>query len=118
MNINNMLIDEFKGQIIDLFEDYLAANDFVLESDDRNIAIEDGEDENELAILYGDLYEAIGDEIESAVRANESQEAVHIAALRGFSLALKMGNCKRGIPADDLLDLNEKLAKTIRSWDD
>ena len=47
---------EFKGQIIDVFEDYLAEKDISIPSDERP-------DDESSAILYGDYYDRIADEV-------------------------------------------------------
>lgn len=59
---------EFKGQIVDVFEDYLCEHNIVLVNTDRTNAIADGEvDEEDAAVIYGDQYDIIGDIIEEIV---------------------------------------------------
>ena len=49
---------EFFGQIIDGFEDFLASRGVVLPNPEIEEAIEDGENPDEIALIYGsDYYE-------------------------------------------------------------
>lgn len=55
---------EFFGRLIDTVEDWLADYEFEpkdFPNEDRDIAIEDGEDPEELAIIYGDEYDILAD---------------------------------------------------------
>ena len=63
---------EFKGQIVDIFEDYFAEHNVVLNNEDKQTAIDDGEDPDNLAIIYGEDYDVIGDEIEYAINLKMS----------------------------------------------
>ena len=116
MKIKQEDLAEFKGQIVDLFEDYLSEHDVKLESADRDAAIEDGEDPEELGILYGDLYDAIGDPVDFALQQGGGEIEVHLAALMGFADALKMGKSEHGVKGSDLVALNQKLQDTIAAW--
>ena len=64
---------EFKGQIVDIFEDFAYENNIEIPNEDHEAEIEnaklEGEDPDELglAIIYGEDYDVIGDVIEGAV---------------------------------------------------
>lgn len=58
-------IPEFKGQAVDILEDLLDEHDAVIPNEDRDNEIENGEDEECLAIIYGMDYDVIGDVVES-----------------------------------------------------
>lgn len=49
-------VPEFVGQIIDIFEDFLADRDIILDNDEREQAIYEGQDPGEVAIIYGTDY--------------------------------------------------------------
>lgn len=57
-------VAQFKGEIIDIFEDFLEEHHATLENDERNEALEDADDPSEVAIIYGSHYDVIGDVIE------------------------------------------------------
>lgn len=50
---------EFKGQIIDVFENYFEEHKIVLNNKDKEAAIKDGCNKEELAIIYGEDYDFI-----------------------------------------------------------
>lgn len=64
-----MELPELKGQVVDIFEDFFAENDINIPNEDRDQAIADGEDPDGLAIIYGEDYDVIGDEVELAIGA-------------------------------------------------
>lgn len=55
---------EFFGQIIDVFEDFLEARGIMLNNPERDYAIEDGADPEEVAIIYGSDYGDLQTELE------------------------------------------------------
>lgn len=58
-------VAEFKGQIVDILEDYLQERGITLKSEERNETIREGDaDKQEVAIIFGSLYDIIGDEID------------------------------------------------------
>ena len=59
---------EFVGQIIDIFEDFLEEKGVMLDNTDRDEAINDGEDPETLAIIYGTDYGDLQDQIEDTLR--------------------------------------------------
>lgn len=65
---------EFKGQIVDILEDALADKDAMIPNRDREEAIEDGEDEEDLAIIYGDDYDIIADTVQDIVLSKNLEE--------------------------------------------
>lgn len=52
-------LPEFKGRIVDVFEDFCDANDISIENPDR-----DEEEDDGAAIIYGEDYDTIADEVE------------------------------------------------------
>ena len=59
---------ELRGQMADILEDALADKGASIPSEDRDMAIEDGEDPEDLAIIYGEDYDVIGDAVDSCIR--------------------------------------------------
>lgn len=59
--LKKSLEDEFVGQIIDIFEDFLASKGIKLDNPDRI-------DEDNEAIIYGSDYDEIEDRIVSTLR--------------------------------------------------
>lgn len=118
---------EFIGQIIDIFEDYLAEHEIILESKERNDAIEDGDIEpEEAAILYGDYYDMIGDTISCAVENHslmngpldnaEKQNGIVEIIMDSFYDVLDAGMYKEGIPAADAAMLKSNVHGTFEKW--
>ncbi len=58
---------ELLGQIVDIFEDFLDERGIVLNNEDKEEAIRDGEDPDSLAILYGMEYAQIYDRVEETL---------------------------------------------------
>lgn len=52
-------LPEFKGRIVDVFEDFCETNDISIENSDR-----DEEEDDGAAIIYGEDYDTIADEVE------------------------------------------------------
>jgi hypothetical protein len=57
-------LSELKGQIVDAYEDFASEYNLDLPNSDRDDAIEDGEDPEDLAIIYGDAYDFIADTVD------------------------------------------------------
>ena len=55
---------EFIGQIIDIFEDFLEEKGIRIDNEDKQMAIEDGEDPKTLAIIYGEDYGTLQTQLE------------------------------------------------------
>ena len=64
LKINLDDIAELKGQIVDAYEDFASEYNLNLPNSDRDEAIEDGEDPEDLAIIYGDAYDTIADYVD------------------------------------------------------
>lgn len=62
---------ELRGNMVDILEDALAEKEATIPNEDRDDAIEDGEDETELAIIYGEDYDVIGDVVQDLVLDND-----------------------------------------------
>lgn len=55
---------EFIGQIIDIFEDFCSEQDILIDNPDKeDYQAEEDDEDNPLAIIFGDDYDTIGDEI-------------------------------------------------------
>ena len=71
MNLEKLNIDlssesdilEFLGQIIDQFEDFLTERGVSLPNQDKVEAVLDGEDPEEIALIYGDDYYELEDRV-------------------------------------------------------
>jgi hypothetical protein len=59
--LDNDNLAEFKGQIVDIFEDYLTEKNTNIENPDK-------EDDDGAAIIYGEDYDVIGDEVEYGIQ--------------------------------------------------
>lgn len=62
MSIIHVSSDDFselQGQIVDAYEDFASEYNLDLPNSDRDEAIEDGEDPEDLAIIYGSAYDVI-----------------------------------------------------------
>lgn len=99
---------EFKGQIVDIFEDWLDDHDYMLNNPERKEAIENGEydDSSEAAIIWGEDYDII---------ANTVEEVLDLAVSNKIDtkdIPLIMDSFK-GLCADNKIDLSEKEAKNL-----
>ncbi len=118
---------EFVGQIVDLFEDYLDANNIRLKNTDREDAIAEGDIEpEEAAIIYGDHYDIIGDTVANDIETYslmdkqfeslmESQEAVE-DIIGSFHNLLKEGGYIKDIPKPDIETLKGDIRDTFEHW--
>ena len=61
---------ELKGQIVDNYEDFASEYNLDLPNSDRDDAIEDGEDPEDLAIIYGSAYDMIADTVDNIFAPN------------------------------------------------
>lgn len=61
---------ELKGQLVDSYEDFASEYDLDLPNSDRDDAIEDGEDPEDLAIIYGSAYDMIADTVDNIFAPN------------------------------------------------
>ena len=61
---------ELKGQIVDSYEDFASEYNLDLPNSDRDEAIEDGEDPEDLAIIYGSAYDMIADTVDNIFAPN------------------------------------------------
>lgn len=126
--INNYL-PEFKDQIIDIFEDYLCDKNQTLVNTDRLEAITSGEiDEEDAAIIYGQHYDMIGDEIEYLVGIDAINDEVTVEVIDKlddkfadkiidkFIEVLADGQCDLRPSYTDLNDLNNKIKSLIQTW--
>lgn len=65
LKINLDDLAELKGQIVDSYEDFASEYNLNLPNSDRDEAIEDGEDPEDLAIIYGAAYDFIADTVDT-----------------------------------------------------
>lgn len=105
---------EFIGQIVDIFEDYCTEKEIILENSDRNQAIKDGEDPENLAIIYGDSYDVIGDAIRRTLSEHTADPAGFV--MRAFLEVLMDGGYKEELPAADVEDLKKNVRETYAFW--
>ena len=59
---------EFIGQIIDIFEDFLEAKEITIDNPEKEEAVADGEDPDNIAILYGSDYDALYESIKAQLK--------------------------------------------------
>lgn len=119
---------EFIGQIVDVFEDWLAEKEIILKNPERENAIEDEEIEpEEAAIIYGDHYDMIGDTISQIIEEHslmekpfedmEIQRRQIETIMDAFYEMLKDGGQKRSlIEAKDSVKLKDKIGNIFRKW--
>lgn len=69
-------LPEFKGQIVDIFEDFLDEHNYDFANDERQSAIDDGdyEDPSEAAHIWGDDYDYIADVVEEITHEHTRNE--------------------------------------------
>jgi hypothetical protein len=60
-------LPEFTGQIIDIFEDFLNDRNIVLDNPEKEEAIKDGSEPDELANIFGSDYGELQTAIESTM---------------------------------------------------
>lgn len=109
---------EFKGQIVDIFEDYLDNNGYKLNNAERDQAIEDGDydDPDEAANIWGDDYDAIGDEIEFMLDNNGTSvaKANIVPIISAFENLCDRSNISISTKEHDTL--LQKVTETLTNW--
>lgn len=109
---------EFKGQIIDIFEDYLDNNGYKLNNAERDQAIEDGDydDPDEAANIWGDDYDAIGDEVEFMLDNNGTSvaKANIVPTISAFENLCDRSNISISTKDHDVL--LQKVTETLANW--
>lgn len=109
--MNNENLAEFKGKIVDIFEDYLDDNDVTLVNSEREDAIEDGEED--IAIIYGDHYDIIGNTVEQCVREHMKPYQAADNIMQSFTVMLKLGESDFNPPDEDIEYLRNSLLDVI-----
>lgn len=120
MNIfNKDNLPEFKGQIVDIFEDFLCDNSYTFKNEEREAAISDGEyeDPDEAAIIWSDDYDAIADTVESVIRSNGA-EHISEAEIKIIMNAFNELCTENSIvlTPEQIKTLSDKLAETFQRW--
>lgn len=109
---------EFKGQIVDIFEDYLDNNGYKLNNAERDQAIEDGDydDPDEAANIWGDDYDAIGDEVEFMLDNNGTSvaKANIVPIISAFENLCDRSNISISTKDHDVL--LQKVTETLANW--
>ncbi len=119
MNRND--IAEFKGQIVDIFEDYFETKDITLMNLDKEIEIRNGVDESTVAIIYGQDYDVIADTVDSHLVAgglysmskNSAKELITDLITNAQSLIKSQQEISRA----DYTVLACKIKETLCNWD-
>ncbi len=65
---------EFKGQIVDILEDVLTEHEAKIRNEDKDLAVKDGRDPDELAVIYGDDYDVIAELVCDIVLQEDLEE--------------------------------------------
>ncbi len=60
-------LPELVGQIIDIFEDFLAEKGIEIDNEEKQEAVEDGEDPESICIIYGTDYGELQSYIEETL---------------------------------------------------
>ena len=131
--LNTETLPEFKGQVIDILEDYFEEHHVNIPCTDKDDAIKDGEDPSGLAIIYGEDYDKIGDEIEYYINLKKSDdkpvkfEPSEMRAISGKLVDIAAGllekitdNAVRTASISnmnkDKKELRHKIADTFAEW--
>lgn len=131
---------EFIGQIVDIFEDYLDEKGISLKSEDRSEALDEIQEALEngeiteleaqeeaagLAIIYGDLYDVIGNAVWFARESFASETYLDANALKAnfvnevlgsYREVLRQGECMGDLSKEDWKELQEKVFATATNW--
>ena len=131
--LNTETLPEFKGQVIDILEDYFEEHHVNIPCTDKDDAIKDGEDPSGLAIIYGEDYDKLGDEIEYYINLKKSDdkpvkfEPSEMRAISGKLVDIAAGllekitdNAVRTASISnmnkDKKELRHKIADTFAEW--
>ena len=123
-------LPEFKGQIVDIFEDYLDENypDITsFRNKERDEAVKDGEYESidETAHIWGDDYDFIADNIDAIIKtaAVENDAELTVSTISVANIKNILGTfvylCNRNnitISADDEMILTNSIRDTFMAW--
>lgn len=116
-------IPEFKGQVVDILEDLLAEHDAVIPNEDRDYEIENGEDEECLAIIYGMDYDTIGDVVESIANQYLADGKIDMpgsvaAVMAAYSELVDEALFKDGkeLSFDEIWGLMAKVEELFTNW--
>ena len=119
--LNENTYAEFKGQVIDVFEDFCEENGITInnpdkEEYDREAGYEPGEN---AAILFGDDYDAIGDEIiDSDGLVGETDEMIRNAVSKFNHILGERGNRDgRGLKLDEFKALERQIKDVFKAWE-
>lgn len=120
--------EEFVGQIVDIFEDYLTEEGIILRNEDREQKVWENKDGSpeEIAIIYGDKYDFVAEPVrkaielynltESALKSESAMEDVQNRVFQGFKQLLTDGGYLLDIPKEDAERLKDKVQETFVNW--
>ncbi len=126
--VDNNRLPEFKGQIIDIFEDYCDENDIAIENAERveynkETGFEEGENDVK---IFGADYDALGDKITSFLSENNNEVTeVQISRFSVDLIGTFTDILKERGTTFDIKRLNDaekkkigsKILDTLRRWD-
>lgn len=119
LNVNTYA--EFKGQVIDIFEDFCEENGITInnpdkEEYDREAGYAPGEN---IVIIFGDDYDAIGDEIiDSDGLVGEADKIIRNAVLKFSQILVDRGNRDgRGLKPDEVKVLERQVKDIFKAWE-
>ena len=131
---------EFIGQIVDIFEDYLDEKGISLKSEDRSEALDEiqealengeiteleaQEEAASLANIYGDLYDVIGNAVWFARESFASETYLDAGVLKAnfvnevlgsYREVLKQGECMENLSKEDWKKLQDMVLATATNW--
>lgn len=118
---------EFIGQIVDVFEDWLAVKEIMLKNPERETAIKEEEmDPEETAIIYGKHYDMIGDTVDWMIREHDlmnrsfstskEQRRQINTIMDSFYNMLEDGGQKKSVVNGSKMYLKDKISKIFRNW--
>lgn len=124
---NSTELAELRGQMVDILEDALTEKGATIQNEDRDAAIEDGEDEEELAIIYGEDYDVIGDVVQelildgglegNPVRGEVEQQKYVEAVFASYEeLIGKAEFPDGGFTEKEIAELKKSIGETFANW--
>lgn len=116
--LNENTTPEFIGQIVDIIEDKLTELKVELPTDEKEQALEDGENPEEIAILYGRDYDIIGDEVRYVLEGGIANlpTAIADAVIEAFKNNFEDTGRMTPLSDADRKAIHDKITETCMNW--
>lgn len=116
-------IPEFKGQAADILEDLLTEHGAVIPNKERNDAIEEGDDEECFAIIYGSDYDIIGNEVENIANRYLADKTIDMpgsvaAVMTAYNAIVEKAKFEDGkeLSFNEIWGLMAKVEELFANW--